>query len=65
MKNDVALCFAALEVIAREAPANDQFGRRDDIRARILAPLRQSGDAIEREIREGAVVLLDAARSRR
>jgi hypothetical protein len=60
--NDVAMCFAALEMIAHEAPA--RAGRGDDIRTRILADLGGSLDSEERAIREGAADLLAAAVAR-
>jgi hypothetical protein len=63
--NDVALCFAALEVIAREAPANDNRGRRDEFRNKILAPSGARLDAEEQAIRKGAADLLDAVCGRR
>jgi hypothetical protein len=62
--NDVALCFAALEVIAKEAPANENGGQRDEIRSKILAPGSKL-NAEERAIRKGAADLLDAVRGRR
>lgn len=63
--NDVALCFAALEVIAREAPRADRSGRRDEIRSKILSPLGAKLNAEEQAIRKGAADLLDAVCGRR
>jgi len=59
--NDVAMCFAALEVIAKEAPS--RAGRSEEIRTRILADA--GGSSEEREIRMGAADLLEAVCARR
>lgn len=61
--NDVAMCFAALEVIAKEAPT--ETGRRDEIRSRVLAPAGASLNSEELAIRQGAADLLDAVIARR
>jgi hypothetical protein len=60
--NDVAKCFAALEMIAREAPA--KAGLTEEIRTRILAPVGGSLNSDERAIRMGAADLLDAVTAR-
>jgi hypothetical protein len=61
--NDVAMCFAALEVIAKEAPT--KAGRGEEIRTRILAEAGDSLNSEERAIRMGAADLLEAVSSRR
>jgi hypothetical protein len=60
--NDVAMCFAALEMIAKEAPA--KAGMEDEVRTRILAPVEGSLNTEERAIRMGAADLLDAVSAR-
>jgi hypothetical protein len=61
--NDVAMCFAALEVIAKEAPS--KAGRGDEIRSKILAPVGEALNSEEQAIRKGAADLLDAVIGRR
>jgi hypothetical protein len=60
--NDVAKCFAALEMIAREAPS--KAGLKDEIRTRILAPIEGKLNSEERAIRMGAAELLAAVGAR-
>jgi len=55
------MCFAALEVIAKEAPS--RAGRSEEIRTRILADA--GGSSEERAIRMGAADLLEAVCARR
>ena len=60
--NDVAKCFAALEMIAKAAPA--KAGQTDEIRTRILAPVEGKLNSEERAIRMDAADLLAAVSAR-
>jgi hypothetical protein len=60
--NDVAKCFAALEMIAKEAPAKS--GLTEEIRTRILEPVGRTLNSEEQAIRMGAVELLQAVSAR-